>query len=464
MKLDELRAKADELGTTIKTLGDEFAANGQKWKDDESRAAFDKATDERKAIEADLKAENDAEGEKSRVAGELQRMKEFDEKSLTTRIPGRHDQKYGKSGEITDEVRCLALAGWCLGENRSDQHVEAMQLCGVNGARELQIKSWNDDQQRQASESIRYTHGRRLREELRSVEESRAMSSFNGATGGALMTPQSMINRLEVNMLAFGGVRQACETFVTPTGERTGHPTADDTSNTGFQIGENTDVTATTEALPTTKQVFWDSYEFSSGMIKVSNRSIRDSMFSLPGMIGDMLGVRLGRITATKHTTGNAANTCNGIVTASALGTTTASGTAITFDEIDTLIHSIDPAYRTGAAFMFHDGVWLYLKKLKDGIGRGYIQEDVTAMAVPRLKGYPVYISMEMQATVATGTKTMLFGQLTAHKIRRVEGISLIRLDERYAEYGQTAFTANLSEDSNTLNAGTAPIKHLLQA
>ena len=90
--------------------------------------------------------------------------------------------------------------------------------------------------------------------------------------------------------------------------------------------------------------------------------------------------------------------------------------------------------------------------------------EDVTAMAVPRLFGYPVYISQEMQATVATATKTILFGQLSAHKIRRVQGTVLTRLDERYAEFGQTAFTAILSEDSNTLNAGTAPIKHMLQA
>ena len=463
-KIDELRAKLDEHGERMETLAKEFEANGQKWKDDESRAAFNAAKDERAKIETDLKAEHEAE-ESREIAAVISGKREFDKRSLTRSIPGREDQRYGGNPDkITDETRCLAFAGWCMGDARTDKHIEAMRSCGLNGALQMQVGGWDNHRFTMASEAIRYTHGRRLREELDRHEESRAMSSFVAASGGALMTPQSMINRLEINLLAFGGVRQAAETFVTSTGERTSHPTADDTSNTGFQIGENQDVSATTEVLPTMNNIFWDSYEFSSGMIKVPNRAMRDSMFALPAMIGDMLGVRLGRITATRHTTGSGANTCKGIVTASALGVTSASATAITFDEVQALIHSIDPAYRTGAAFMFHDSIWLYLKKLKDGIGRNYIMEDVTAMAVPRLFGYPVYISQEMQSSVTTATKTMLFGQLSAHKIRRIQGTTLTRLDERYAEFGQTAFTAILSEDSNTLNAGTAPIKHMLQA
>mgnify|MGYP001114912750 CR=1 FL=1 len=45
--------------------------------------------------------------------------------------------------------------------------------------------------------------------------------------------------------------------------------------------------------------------------------------------------------------------------------------------------------------------------------------------------------------------------------IRDVVGVTLLRLDERYADYHQVAFLAFARSDGNLLNAGTNPVKHL---
>ena len=67
-------------------------------------------------------------------------------------------------------------------------------------------------------------------------------------------------------------------------------------------------------------------------------------------------------------------------------------------------------------------------------------------------------------AELATGEKTILFGDMTKYIIREVQGISLVRLVERYADYHEEAYIAIQRWDGDLLNAGTAPVKHLIQA
>ena len=128
------------------------------------------------------------------------------------------------------------------------------------------------------------------------------------------------------------------------------------------------------------------------------------------------------------------------------------------------MIHSVDPAYRQGAAWMFHDNIMLHLRKLLDGIGRPLWADGPNGTLPPTLKGYPYFINQDMQSSVATGTKTVLFGQLSKYKIRQVNNVRFFRLTERYRDNDQDGFGAFIESDGNLLTAGTAPVKHLLQA
>jgi HK97 family phage major capsid protein len=67
-----------------------------------------------------------------------------------------------------------------------------------------------------------------------------------------------------------------------------------------------------------------------------------------------------------------------------------------------------------------------------------------------------------MQATVATGTVTVLFGDFSKYVVRDAGAIRMRRLNERYAEADQTAFVGFLRSDGRYLN--TAAVKKLTQA
>jgi len=235
----------------------------------------------------------------------------------------------------------------------------------------------------------------------------------------------------------------------------------DDTSNTGAAIGENSGANTTDISVG---QQTWYAHKQTSNFVKVPFELFRDSMVNLESFIGSLLGERLGRREETLFTTGTGAGEPYGIVNGSVAGKTTASATAVTFDEIYDLINSVDPAYQVNAGFMLHSGILNAVRKLKDGQGQ-YLWQPSSQMGMPSmLAGFPYYRNQSMQSTLATGTKTFLFGDLSKYKIREVGTVRLRRLDERFADNDQVGFIAFTEIDGKILNAGTNPIKHMLQA
>jgi HK97 family phage major capsid protein len=381
-------------------------------------------------------------------------------------IPGLEDTRGEQREAVTDEVRALALAGFCrgaMGQPQSDQHIEAMRRCRIQPwQRELVFNLPDTSWVRGIQEPYRTRHASVAGRESRSIAEQRAMSATTFATGGALV-PETLVRSLELNMLAFGGIRAQAETIVTGSGERMSWPTADDTSNQGEQIGESVSIGSSVE--PSFGAIYWDAYKISSKAVLVPYELLEDSFLNLPSLLGEMLGERIGRFTATRYTTGTGANQAKGYITAAALGVTAASASAIASDEIFNLVHSIDPAYRTSdCTFSMHDNVLLHLRKLKDGEGRYMWQEGLTSGAPDRLAGYGVWINQSMASSVATGNKTICFGQHSRYKIRRVNQVRMYRLEERYRDTDQDGFIALVREDGNLLATGTSPLKYLQQA
>lgn len=381
-------------------------------------------------------------------------------------LPGTHDfdgslpdgpgETRMRPNNATEEQRAMAFQAWFRhqsGIELTDSHVDACRATGLNPNRRELVLPVGDTM-----------HARRMqrafRDGRRENAEQRALSAINAAKG-ATTIPEGFINQFELSLLAFGGMREVSEIMRTDAGNDLPWPTSDDTSNTGELLGENTDVTEQDVA---TGAVTLKAYKYSSKMVKVPVELLEDSAFNLPSVIGDMLATRIARIQNTHFTTGDAANKPKGVVTASGLGKTTADATAIAGDEIIDLIHSLDPAYRVGARFMFHDNILLYVRKLKDGMGQYLWGSGLNGGQADTLAGYPFTINQDMQSSVATGTKTMLFGQFGKYKIRDVREIRVRRLVERYAETDQEAFVAFMRSDGNLLDAGTDPVKHMLQA
>lgn len=351
-----------------------------------------------------------------------------------------------RSADEIKQTQLDAIAGWCRNGSKvgvEQRHIDAAQAMGINLlSNEIEMRQCEN-----APSSIK---------EL----ESRALSGLDGSAGGYTV-PNTLIRSLERAKLQFGGMAAVSEVLRTSTGEEMEWPSSDDTSNTGEQVGENKAVTEQDVAFKSTK---WNAYNFSSKMIKVPFTLLRDSSLNLNQILGSMLGERLGRIKNTKFTTGDGAATPYGIVNRAYLGKTTAGATAITADELIDLQHSVDIAYRMGAKWMLNDTVLGYIRKLKDGEGR-YLLQDGLQLGVPStLLGYQYQINNDMSSAITTGLTTVLFGDLSYYKIREVGTIRLKRLVERYAEYDQVAFIAFEGADGNLLDAGTHPVKKLVQA
>jgi HK97 family phage major capsid protein len=462
----ELREKRAPLATGIRQQADKMNADGYQanaedeanWKavnDDYNRltAQIERAEAADK-VEADQTARLDGEGTGGALArGRLK--------------PGLDDYRGTPNGDgvaaLTGEAqRTLALAGWMKAYSESgmtDQEVEACRLQGVNPyAKGIRIPLFSTHDHNRMYRQFRAGHPTTGIERLADFRAT--LSGGAPTTGGNTIPLETLRTTLEVNMLYFGGVRQVAETIRTSSGEPLSWPTADDTSNTGVQLAESTTIGSSVD--PSFGKIQWLAWKFSSKPIMVPYELIQDSVFNLPQVLGEMLGERLGRITNTKYTTGVGTTTPKGIVVAA--GTfAAASATAITFDDIMGLQHSVDPAYRSGASYMMHDAILLVCRKLKDSTNQYLWQNGVQIGAPDRFVGQPLTINQDMDATVATTKKTILYGQLNKYKIRTVGEVRMYRLQERYRDLDQDAFIAFLREDGNLLSAGTNPVKVLAQ-
>lgn len=452
MNLKELREKLGKLSASIRRMADEhnaIEARGEKLPAEQS-SAWTKLNAEYDATKTQLERALRAEQVEKELAAPAPRAE----------TPGkeRYDGDEGRTGRAEiEEKRARAINAWArtqLGGTITEEDEEACVAAGIRPEqRNLDLQLLPTQELRKLQRLCRDVHPTRF--------EERALSAI-ALNLGAITVPETLVRSLETNMLAFGGILQAAEIIRTASGEKITWPTADDTSNSGEQIGEST---AVAEADTTFGAVTWDAYKFSSKGLKVPYELLEDAAFDFVSWIGAALGERLGRIQATKATTGNGAGTMKGIVTASSLGVTAASASSVAPDELMDLVHSVNPAYRNGpgVGFMLNDATVLHLRKKKDGNGQYLWQPGMQAGVPDRLIGYPVIISQEM-SSIATGVKSILFGQLSKYKVRQVNSIRLYRLVERHRESDQDAFIAFLRADGNLLDAGTAPVKHLIQA
>jgi HK97 family phage major capsid protein len=287
-------------------------------------------------------------------------------------------------------------------------------------------------------------------EDIREWQERAAMGTTSGAVG-AYTVPNEAMRPLEVALLAYGGMRQVATVIRT---------------DSGASLTENI---AASEVDVTFGQLTLDAYKYSSKYLLISVELLQDSAINVAEWIGTALGIRIGRITNDHFTTGTGSSQPNGIVTAATLGKTAAAVAAVTYDEMVDLVHSVDPAYRDNGKFMFHDGGLKMLKKIKvlqysgDVTGIPLWSPGLSPGQPNTILSYP-YIVNQSMTTPATAVKSILFGDFSKYIIRDVRDITLLRLDERFAEFHQVAYLAFSRQDGDLLDAGTHPVSYLVQA
>ncbi|MDP9010780.1 MAG: phage major capsid protein [Pseudomonadota bacterium] len=284
--------------------------------------------------------------------------------------------------------------------------------------------------------------------------------------GGGATVPQGFYDKLIDAQKAYGGMVDAAFVFDTAGGNALPIPTDNDTTNSGSILGENVQVGTQDN---TFGAVTMNAYVYTSKLVLVSNQLLQDTAFNLDAWLSGKLGTRIARATNAHFTTGTGASQPGGVVTGSTLGYTAGNSTtsgetaSITYDDLVELEHSVDPAYRKSARFMMSDAALKVIKKLKDGIGRPLWMAGLAVKEPDTINSFPYVINQDMAAPAASA-KSVLFGDFSNYFIRRVAGVQILRLTERYADFNQVGFLAFQRWDGQLVDAGTHPIKYLQQS
>lgn len=298
--------------------------------------------------------------------------------------------------------------------------------------------------------------------------EKRGTSTITTETTGIIyggyVVPTELSPEFIQTLKAYGGMYQASRIVRTAGGGLWNQPYVDDTSTAALLTAE---ASATTTQDFSISRIQLNSYTYRSKIV-VSREWLQDEAVNAVSELNVMLATRLGRAINAHFTTGDGSSKPTGILATSGgapTGKTTASATAITATEILDLIHSVDPAYRTGpnVALMMNDSTLAAIKKLTLG------SSDSTPLWVPSMRegepatiwGYPYVINQSMES-IATGKKTIAFGDWSYYVIREVLNPVFVRTDELFLDNFSVGFYGFSRYDGKLIPVGA--IKLLVQA
>jgi len=291
--------------------------------------------------------------------------------------------------------------------------------------------------------------------------EQRDFAIGTGNVGG-FTVPQDFFNSLEVAMRSFGAMLQpgVSQIIRTDSGAALPMPTFNYTAVVATIVGEGAliGLDTSTPFGSTTLNAFM----YAPPILPVSIQFLQDTAFD-ESFIVNAMGEALGRGMNAHFTTGTGTGQPRGIMTAATIGRTGATGNATSISHAELLLteHSVDPAYRPGAQWMFHDTTLRILKGLVDTQNRPLFLPTMSGIAdgaPATIMGYPYVINQDV-AVMAANARSIAFGRMDKYKIRLVRQVQVLRLVERYADRLQVGFVAFLRGDGNLLDAGTNPVR-----
>ena len=221
----------------------------------------------------------------------------------------------------------------------------------------------------------------------------------------------------------------------------TGHSTAQWTA-------ENA---AYTESNPTFGQKQIDAFKLTD-LARVSVELLQDSAFDIEDYLMKEFARAFGIAEEEAFCVGTGTNQPTGIFTANGgtVGVEAASASAITADELISLVYTLKSPYRRNAKFLMNDATISAIRKLKDQNGAYLWQPSLQAGQPDRLLGYDLYTSPYVP-TMAADALTVAFGDFKNYWIGDRAGRTVQRLNELYATNGQIGYVATERVDGKVI-------------
>jgi len=251
-------------------------------------------------------------------------------------------------------------------------------------------------------------------------------------------------------------------------------PALDDTSSAATVIAQSESVV---QAEPVTigQLSFAVTSTWSSGLWKISRSLLADSGIPIPDLFAQTAATRFRR--------GIGASFVDTLLDAASLGWV-AQGSSSTdgiglentigVDDLHELLASVNTEYLSSpkCKWLMNFSTYQALLRVKDRQARPVLRENYNAAGEPILLGKPVAICPSMPSMSSTisspavSVAPVIVGDLSRLICRVAGPMRLVRIDERFAEYFQTAFESFVRADAGLMvtEGSDAPIKYLTTA
>jgi len=301
---------------------------------------------------------------------------------------------------------------------------------------------------------------------LRSGVESRDLAA--GSATGSYFVPPALMGDLIFGLQYFSAILGRSKLWVSvdqngkPFGGPARIPTITaDTSVTDSQIGENTQVGNTDYTFG--QATFSNAPIYTGGLGRFGRALMQDAQTDIPSMVNEALAERLGRQLDLDFGATILANATNVV--------TTAGNAAILLADISALFQKLDPAMlgnpQDVAVVCSNKTLWYLRTQLVDSQSRPIVSDvalttvsesteqfggsRTTTVVVPQIYGVPILVSKSVSDLTANTNVAILANLRRGFMFRYVES-SVLRLNERYADFGETGFVGYARADGQIIN------------
>lgn len=298
--------------------------------------------------------------------------------------------------------------------------------------------------------------------------ELRTLSKLTTGAGGSTV-PTSFYNRLMAHLIEVSGIMQAGATVLNTDSGETFQVPKTTSHSTALLTAEAGNLTASDPAFA---QASLGAYKYGV-LIQVSRELVDDTGVDLEGYLSMQAGRALGNAFGADLITADGSGKPTGILHNTTLGVTGPTGvsgglgaTSATAnsgaDLLYDLFYSVIAPYRASnaCAWITKDSTMAVLRKIKDTTGQYIFQPSMVAGTPDVLVGKPIYTDPFVPA-MATGAKSIIFGDISQYFIRMVGGVRFERSDDYAFGSDLISFRALIRGDGVLVDQ-TGAVKHFL--
>lgn len=301
------------------------------------------------------------------------------------------------------------------------------------------------------------------------LTDLRALGSYAAGSAtpsaGGYAAPSQVTSEFIKMLRDQSGVRSApCRILPTNSGNDLPYPSFDDTAHEGEQVNENPAGAIGDTTDPSFGQEVLKAYSYDSGVVRISQQLMADSVIPVEQLLNEALAERIGRKINRAYTYGTGTGEPEGITVGAALSDVTidisnwaANSNGYVYKTMQAIAHSVAPQYRQNKntfGIMFNDSTLLALKQVVDGQGRPLWNASMSADEPDTVCGMRYYVNQDMgDVTSHHAIEPIIVGDFSKFYIRDVNSLQTQRLNELYARYLQIGFLAWFRTDSRVMNS-----------